>query len=125
MINSIFSLKTVLFTKFISSKFFVVVSNNSIDFQILFLYNYYKKHYQVLIFKYDKLIREFDKINTFIQKTIFAANQFYIKKIEIYLYDIFLTFQKKILFFDYERIMFMEKNYHTLRKESKNQNVKK
>ena len=101
------------------------INDNSIDFQILLLYNHRKKHYKILIFKYDKLIRKFDEINALIQKTIFAINQFYIKKIEIYFYDIFLILQKKISFFDYKHIMFIEKNYHKLRKKFKNQNVKK
>ena len=55
------------------------MSDNSIDFEVLSLYNHQKKHYKILISKYDKLIREFNEINARIQKTIFAANQFYIK----------------------------------------------
>ena len=125
MINLILSMKTLLFNEFISFKFFVAVNNNSIDIQILSLYNDRKKHYKILIFKYDKLIRKFDKTNALIQKTISTTNQFYIEKIEIHFYDILLIFQKKISFFDYERMMFIEKNYHKLRKEFKNQNVKK
>ena len=101
------------------------MNDNSIAFEILSLYNHRKKHYKILIFKYVKLTRKFDEINAFNQKTISAINQFYIKKIEIYFYDIFLTFQKKVSFFDYECMMFIEKNYHKLRKKFKNQNVKK
>ena len=85
MINSVFSMKILLFNKFISPEFSVAVSDNSIDFQILSLYNHRKKHYKILIFKYDKLVRKFDEINAFIQKTIFAVNQFYIKKIKTHL----------------------------------------
>ena len=92
-------MKTLLFNKFISSEFSVAVNNNSIDFQILSLYNYQKKHYKILIFKYDKLIRKFDEINAFIPKTISAANSSYIKKIETHFYDILLTFQKKNIIF--------------------------
>ena len=40
MINSVLLMKTLLFNEFISSKFFVAVNDNSIDFQVLSLYNY-------------------------------------------------------------------------------------
>ena len=92
MINSVLSMKPLLFNEFISFDFFVAVNDNLIVFKILFLYNHRKKHYKILIFKYDKLIRKFDKINAFIQKTISAINQFYIKKIEIHFYHIIPIF---------------------------------
>ena len=83
MINSVLSIKTPLLNKFISSKFSVAVSDHSIDFQNLSLYNYQKKHYKILISKYDRLVRKIDEISAFIQKTISVVNQFYIKKIEL------------------------------------------
>ena len=125
MINSVLSMKTLLFNEFISSEFSVAVIDNSIAFEILSLYNHRKKHYKILIFKYDKFIQKFDKKNAFIQKTISATTQFYIKQTETYFYDILVILQKKLLFSDYEHIIFIEKKYHRLCKKFKNHNVKK
>ena len=83
------------------------------------------KHYKILISRYDKIIREFDEINALFQRTIFDVNQFYIKKSDIYSYDILLILQKKMFSSDYECLMTIETNYHKIRKSSKNQNVER
>ena len=95
------------------------------DSEFLVSYHLKKKHYKILMSKYDKIIREFDEINALIQKTIFDANQSYIKRSDIYSYDILLTLQKKTFSSDYERLMIIEANYHRIRKESKNQDVER
>ena len=66
MINSVLSIKTLLFNESISSEFFVAVNDNSIASKVLFLYNHRKKHYKILTLRYDKLVREFDIINALI-----------------------------------------------------------
>ena len=98
MINSVLSMKTLLFNELISSKFSVAVNNNLINFETLSLYHHQKKHYRMLTYKYDKLVRKFNKINALIQKTISATNPFSIKIIQTYFYNILLTFQKNIIF---------------------------
>ena len=83
-------------------------------------YHLKKKHYKILMSKYDEIVREFDEINALIQKTIFDANQFYVKRFDTHSYDILLILQKKTFSSDYERLMIIEANYHRIRKESKN-----
>ena len=120
MINSFLSMKTLSFFEFILFNFFV--SNDSESFAS---YHFKKEHYKILISRYNKIVREFDEINALIQKIIFDVNQFYIKRFNIHFYDIFLILQKKTFSFDYERLMTIEANYHRIRKDSKNQNVKR
>ena len=88
-------------------------------------YHFKKKHYKILISRYDKIVREFDEINALIQETIFDVNQFYVKRSDTHSYDIFLTLQKKTFSSDYERLMIIEANYHRIRKDSKNQDVER
>ena len=90
MINSFLFMKTLSFTELILSDFFA--SNDSESFAS---YHFKKKHYKILISKYDKIVREFDEINALIQKTIFDVNQFYVKRFNTHSYDIFLILQKK------------------------------
>ena len=118
MINSFLSMKTLSSTELILSDF-----SASNDSESLASYHLKKKHYKILMSKYDKIVREFDEINALIQKTIFDANQSYIKRFDTHSYDIFLTLQKKTFSSDYERLMIIETNYHRIRKESKNQDV--
>ena len=120
MINSFLSMKTLSSAELILFDFFA--SNDSESFAS---YHLKKEHYKILISKYDKIIREFDEINALIQETIFDVNQFYIKRSDIHFYDILLTLQKKTFSFNYERLMIIEANYHRIRKDSKNQDVKR
>ena len=120
MIDFFLLMKTLSSTEFILFDF--SVSNDS---EFFASYHFKKKHYKILMSKYDKIVREFDEINALIQKTIFDANQFYVKKSDIHSYDIFLILQKKTFSSDYERLMIIEANYHRIRKESKNQNVER
>ena len=120
MIDFFLLMKMLSFIELIFSDF---SASNDSDF--FASYHFKKKHYKILMSRYDKIVREFDEINVLIQKTIFDANQFYVKRSDIHSYDIFLTLQKKTFSFDYERLMIIEANYHKIRKESKNQNVKK
>ena len=69
MINSFLSMKTLSFTELILFNF--SASNDSESFAS---YYFKKKHYKILMSKYDKIVREFDEINVLIQKTIFDVN---------------------------------------------------
>ena len=120
MINFFLFMKTLSSAEFILSDF-----SASNDSEFFVSYHLKKKHYKILMSKYDKIIREFDEINTLIQETIFDVNQFYIKRFDTDFYDILLTLQKKTFSFDYERLMIIEANYHRIRKNSKNQNVER
>ena len=101
MINSFLSMKMLSSTEFIFFDFFAL--NNS---EFFASYHFKKKHYKILMSKFE-------------------INQSYIKKSDIYSYDILLTLQKKTFSFDYERLMIIEANYHRIKKESKNQNVER
>ena len=120
MIDSFLLMKMLSFIEFILSDF-----SASNDSEFLVSYHLKKKHYKILMSRYDKIVREFDEINALIQKTIFDANQIYVKKFDTHSYDILLTLQKKTFSSDYERLMIIEANYHRIRKESKNQDVEK
>ena len=61
MIDSFLSLKTLSSSEFILFNFFAF--NNSESFAA---YYFKKEYYKILIFKYDKIIREFDEINALI-----------------------------------------------------------
>ena len=120
MINSFLSMTTLSSTELILSDF--SASNDSESFAS---YHFKKEHYKIMISRYDKIIREFDEINALIQETIFDNNQFYIKRFDTHSYDILLTLQKKTFSSNYERLMIIEANYHRIKKDSKNQDVKR